>query len=390
MDYEKVLSNKVQQLQFSGIRKFFDIAASIKDVISLSVGEPDFNTPWAIRKEAIRTLEKGKTTYTANAGLMELRTAITDYIKSRTGLEYDGAHQVLVTVGGSEAIDIAVRAIVDTGDEVLIPQPSFVCYAPIVTLANGVPVIIETTAENGFIITPDDILKHITPKTKAIILPYPNNPTGAVMRRRDLEKLADVLRNTDIMVISDEIYAELTYGDERHVSIAQMEGMQERTILINGFSKAFSMTGWRLGFAAGPEPVITQMLKIHQYSIMCSPTMSQYAAVRALTDCEKDIETMRNEYDMRRRYIVKGLRDLGLECFEPEGAFYVFPSIKTTGLSSQEFCERLIQEKKVAVVPGDAFGESGEGFIRISYAYSLDHIKTALNRMEEFLKELGK
>ncbi len=390
MDYEKVLSNKVQQLQFSGIRKFFDIAASIKDVISLSVGEPDFNTPWAIRKEAIRTLEKGKTTYTANAGLMELRTAITDYIKSRTGLEYDGAHQVLVTVGGSEAIDIAVRAIVDTGDEVLIPQPSFVCYAPIVTLANGVPVIIETTAENGFIITPDEILKHITPKTKAIILPYPNNPTGAVMRRRDLEKLADVLRNTDIMVISDEIYAELTYGDERHVSIAQMEGMQERTILINGFSKAFSMTGWRLGFAAGPEPVITQMLKIHQYSIMCSPTMSQYAAVRALTDCEKDIETMRNEYDMRRRYIVKGLRDLGLECFEPEGAFYVFPSIKTTGLSSQEFCERLIQEKKVAVVPGDAFGESGEGFIRISYAYSLDHIKTALNRMEEFLKELGK
>lgn len=390
MDYEKVLSNKVQQLQFSGIRKFFDIAASIKDVISLSVGEPDFNTPWAIRKEAIRTLEKGKTTYTANAGLMELRTAITDYIKSRTGLEYDGAHQVLVTVGGSEAIDIAVRAIVDTGDEVLIPQPSFVCYAPIVTLANGVPVIIETTAENGFIITPDDILKHITPKTKAIILPYPNNPTGAVMRRRDLEKLADVLRNTDIMVISDEIYAELTYGDERHISIAQMEGMQERTILINGFSKAFSMTGWRLGFAAGPEPVITQMLKIHQYSIMCSPTMSQYAAVRALTDCEKDIETMRNEYDMRRRYIVKGLRDLGLECFEPEGAFYVFPSIKTTGLSSQEFCERLIQEKKVAVVPGDAFGESGEGFIRISYAYSLDHIKTALNRMEEFLKELGK
>ncbi len=390
MDYEKVLSNKVQQLQFSGIRKFFDIAASIKDVISLSVGEPDFNTPWAIRKEAIRTLEKGKTTYTANAGLMELRTAITDYIKSRTGLEYDGAHQVLVTVGGSEAIDIAVRAIVDTGDEVLIPQPSFVCYAPIVTLANGVPVIIETTAENGFIITPDEILKHITPKTKAIILPYPNNPTGAVMRRRDLEKLADVLRNTDIMVISDEIYAELTYGDERHISIAQMEGMQERTILINGFSKAFSMTGWRLGFAAGPEPVITQMLKIHQYSIMCSPTMSQYAAVRALTDCEKDIETMRNEYDMRRRYIVKGLRDLGLECFEPEGAFYVFPSIKTTGLSSQEFCERLIQEKKVAVVPGDAFGESGEGFIRISYAYSLDHIKTALNRMEEFLKELGK
>ena len=390
MDYEKVLSNKVQQLQFSGIRKFFDIAASIKDVISLSVGEPDFNTPWAIRKEAIRTLEKGKTTYTANAGLMELRTAITDYIKSRTGLEYDGAHQVLVTVGGSEAIDIAVRAIVDTGDEVLIPQPSFVCYAPIVTLANGVPVIIETTAENGFIITPDEILKHITPKTKAIILPYPNNPTGAVMRRRDLEKLADVLRNTDIMVISDEIYAELTYGDERHVSIAQMEGMQERTILINGFSKAFSMTGWRLGFAAGPEPVITQMLKIHQYSIMCSPTMSQYAAVRALTDCEKDIETMRNEYDMRRRYIVKGLRDLGLECFEPEGAFYVFPSIKTTGLSSQEFCERLIREKKVAVVPGDAFGESGEGFIRISYAYSLDHIKTALNRMEEFLKELGK
>lgn len=390
MDYENILSKKVQQLEFSGIRKFFDIAATVKDVISLSVGEPDFKTPWAIRKEAIRTLEKGKTTYTANSGLEQLRVALSDYLLDRIKIKYDPYHQIIVTVGGSEAIDLAVRALVDSGDEVLIPQPSFVCYAPIVTLANGVAVSIETKAEDAFKLTPEALKAHITPKTKAIVLPYPNNPTGAVMRRADLEAIAEVLRDTNIMIISDEIYSELTYGDEPHVSIAQIDGMQERTVIINGFSKAFSMTGWRLGFVAAPTPVITQMLKIHQYAIMCSPTMSQYAAVVALTECKKDIDYMKNEYDIRRRLIVKGFNELGLECFEPEGAFYIFPSIKSTGLSSQEFCEKLIKSHKVAVVPGDAFGRSGEGYIRVSYAYSLNHITTALGRIEEFLKDIKK
>ena len=390
MDYENILSKKVQELEFSGIRKFFDIAATVKDVISLSVGEPDFKTPWAIRKEAIRTLEKGKTTYTANSGLEQLRVALSDYLLDRIKIKYDPYHQVIVTVGGSEAIDLAVRALVDSGDEVLIPQPSFVCYAPIVKLANGVAVPIETKVEDGFKLTPEALKAHITPKTKALVLPYPNNPTGAVMRRADLEAIAEVLRDTNIMIISDEIYSELTYGSEPHVSIAQIDGMQERTVVINGFSKAFSMTGWRLGFVAAPAPVITQMLKIHQYAIMCSPTMSQYAAVVALTECKKDIEYMKNEYDIRRKLIVKGFNELGLECFEPEGAFYIFPSIKSTGLTSQEFCERLIKSHKVAVVPGDAFGKSGEGYIRVSYAYSLNHITTALGRIEEFLKDIKK
>ena len=390
MDYENILSKKVQELEFSGIRKFFDIAATVKDVISLSVGEPDFKTPWAIRKEAIRTLEKGKTTYTANSGLEQLRVALSDYLLDRIKIKYDPYHQIIVTVGGSEAIDLAVRALVDNGDEVLIPQPSFVCYAPIVKLANGVAVPIETKVEDGFKLTPEALKAHITPKTKALVLPYPNNPTGAVMRRTDLEAIAEVLRDTNIMIISDEIYSELTYGSEPHVSIAQIDGMQERTVVINGFSKAFSMTGWRLGFVAAPAPVITQMLKIHQYAIMCSPTMSQYAAVVALTECKKDIEYMKNEYDIRRKLIVKGFNELGLECFEPEGAFYIFPSIKSTGLTSQEFCERLIKSHKVAVVPGDAFGKSGEGYIRVSYAYSLNHITTALGRIEEFLKDIKK
>ena len=388
MDYENILSKKVQELEFSGIRKFFDIAAMVKDVISLSVGEPDFKTPWAIRKEAIRTLEKGKTTYTANSGLEQLRVALSDYLLDRIKIKYDPYHQIIVTVGGSEAIDLAVRALVDNGDEVLIPQPSFVCYAPIVKLANGVAVPIETKVEDGFKLTPEALKAHITPKTKALVLPYPNNPTGAVMRRTDLEAIAEVLRDTNIMIISDEIYSELTYGSEPHISIAQIDGMQERTVVINGFSKAFSMTGWRLGFVAAPAPVITQMLKIHQYAIMCSPTMSQYAAVVALTECKKDIEYMKNEYDIRRKLIVKGFNELGLECFEPEGAFYIFPSIKSTGLTSQEFCERLIKSHKVAVVPGDAFGKSGEGYIRVSYAYSLNHITTALGRIEEFLKDI--
>ena len=389
IDYENILSKKVQDLQFSGIRKFFDIAASYDDVISLSVGEPDFKTPWAIRKEAIKVLEKGRTNYTANSGLTQLREAINDYITDRINTSYDPSHEILVTVGGSEALDLAVRALVDTGDEVLIPQPSFVCYSPIVTLANGTPVIIETSVEDGFKLTAKALKEHITPATKALILPYPNNPTGAVMRRNDLEEIAEVLRGTDIIVISDEIYSELTYGDEEHCSIVNIDGMKERTVLINGFSKAFSMTGWRLGFAAAPRPIVTQMLKIHQYGIMCSPTISQYSAVVALKDCKKDIEYMRNEYDMRRKLIVKGFNEMGLDCFEPEGAFYIFPSIKKTGLSSQQFCEQLIEKYRVAVVPGDAFGESGEGYIRVSYAYSLQHIKTALERIKLFLEELG-
>ena len=389
IDYENILSKKVQDLQFSGIRKFFDIAASYDDVISLSVGEPDFKTPWAIRKEAIKVLEKGRTNYTANSGLTQLREAINDYLTDRINTSYDPSHEILVTVGGSEAIDLAVRALVDTGDEVLIPQPSFVCYSPIVTLANGTPVIIETSVEDGFKLTAKALKEHITPATKALILPYPNNPTGAVMRRCDLEEIAEVLKDTDIIVISDEIYSELTYGDEEHCSIVNIDGMKERTVLINGFSKAFSMTGWRLGFAAAPRPIVTQMLKIHQYGIMCSPTISQYSAVVALKECKKDIEYMRKEYDMRRKLIVKGFNEMGLDCFEPEGAFYIFPSIKKTGLSSQQFCEQLIEKYRVAVVPGDAFGECGEGYIRVSYAYSLQHIKTALERIRLFLEELG-
>ncbi len=389
MDYENILSKKVQSLQFSGIRKFFDIATSYDDVISLSVGEPDFKTPWAIRKEAIRVLEKGKTTYTANSGLAALREAVSDYLNSTVGVHYDPLHEVIVTVGGSEAIDLAVRAVVDNGDEVLIPQPSFVCYSPIVSLASGTPVIIETKAEDNFKLTPEALKAHITPKTKALVLPYPNNPTGAVMRKDDLEKIARVLKGTDILVITDEIYSELTYGDDPHCSIASLDGMRERTILINGFSKAFSMTGWRLGIVAAPAPIISQMLKIHQYAIMCSPTVSQYAAVTALTSCKKDVEYMRNEYNMRRRLIVNGFNEMGLDCFEPQGAFYIFPSIKKTGLSSKEFCERLIEAHRVAVVPGDAFGDCGEGYIRVSYAYSLSHINTALERIKLFLKELG-
>ncbi|MCH5323710.1 MAG: aminotransferase class I/II-fold pyridoxal phosphate-dependent enzyme [Eubacterium sp.] len=388
MDYSNILSKKVQDLEFSGIRKFFDIAASVKDVISLSVGEPDFKSPWEVRKEAVHILEQGRTTYTANAGLVELRRAISDYLYSRINTRYNPDNQIVVTVGGSEAIDLAIRALVDTGDEVLVPQPSFVCYSPIVKLANGVPVPIETKAEDNFKLTAEALKAHITPRTKALVLPFPNNPTGAVMRKADLEQIAEVLRGTNIAVISDEIYSELTYGKEKHTSIAEIDGMEERTIVINGFSKAYAMTGWRLGFAAAPKDIITQMLKIHQYAIMSSPTVSQFAAIVALTECDKDIEYMRTEYDMRRKLIVNGVRELGLECFEPEGAFYIFPSIKSTGMTSLEFCEKLIQSHKVAVVPGDAFGAGGEGFIRISYAYSLEHIMTALERMGHFLKEI--
>lgn len=387
-DYEKLLSDTVREVKFSGIRKFFDIAATVENVISLSVGEPDFKTPWAIRKEAIKTLEKGKTAYTANSGLIGLRRALADYIQKKNGLKYDPDHEITVTVGGSEAIDCAFRVLCNPGDEILIPEPSFVCYAPLVKMAGGVPVIIETKLENNFKLTGEEIREKLTPKTKALVFPYPNNPTGAVMRRGDLEKIAEVIREADIAVISDEIYSELTYGAERHVSIAEMDGMQERTILINGFSKAFSMTGWRLGYFAAPAPIATQMLKIHQYAIMCSPTVSQYAAVAALLECDGEVLRMKEEYNARRRFVVKGFNDMGLDCFEPEGAFYAFPSIKSTGLSSEEFCKRLLTSKKVAIVPGDAFGASGEGFVRVSYAYSLSHLNTALQRIEEFLKEL--
>lgn len=388
MDYEKMLSDTIQEVKFSGIRKFFDIASTIENVISLSVGEPDFKTPWVVRKEAIKTLEKGKTAYTANSGLIQLRRALADYIKKKNGLEYNPDNEIIVTVGGSEAIDCAFRVLCNPGDEVLIPEPSFVCYAPLVKMAGGVPVIIETKLENNFKITPEEIKEKLTPKTKALVFPYPNNPTGAVMRRADLEKIAEVLRDTDLAIISDEIYSELTYGGERHVSIAEIDGMKERTILINGFSKAFSMTGWRLGYLAAPKPIAMQMLKLHQYAIMCSPTLSQYAAITALLECDEEVIRMKDEYDARRRFVVKSFNDMGLDCFEPEGAFYAFPSIKSTGLTSEEFCTRLLTSKKVAIVPGDAFGESGEGFVRVSYAYSLAHLNTAIQRIKEFLSEL--
>lgn len=388
IDYEKLLSHTIQEVKYSGIRKFFDIASTVENVISLSVGEPDFKTPWAIRKEAIRTLEKGKTAYTANSGLIQLRRALADYIKRKNGLDYNPDNEIIVTVGGSEAIDCAFRVLCNPGDEVLIPEPSFVCYAPLVKMAGGVPVIIETKLENNFKITPEEIKEKLTPKTKALVFPYPNNPTGAVMRKSDLEKIAEVLRDTDLAVISDEIYSELTYGGERHVSIAEIDGMKERTILINGFSKAFSMTGWRLGYLAAPKPIAMQMLKLHQYAIMCSPTLSQYAAITALLECDEEVIRMKDEYDARRRFVVKSFNDMGLDCFEPEGAFYAFPSIKSTGLTSEEFCTRLLTSKKVAIVPGDAFGESGEGFVRVSYAYSLAHLNTAVQRIEEFLREL--
>ncbi len=388
IDYEKVLNSKIKEMKPSGIRKFFDIAQEMEGVISLGVGEPDFKTPWIIRQEAIDTLEKGKTCYTANAGLMELREEISAYFRRTIHTHYDPKSEIIVTVGGSEGIDLCIRCLVETGDEVLVVEPSFVCYKPIVSICGGVPVVIETKAENEFRITAEELREKITDKTKLLVLPYPNNPTGAIMRREDLEKIAQVLRETDIMVISDEIYCELTYGGQ-HCSIAEIEGMRERTIVINGFSKSFAMTGWRLGFLGGPREIVSQMLKLHQYAIMSSPTTSQYAATKGLRNCDNDIEKMRSEYDQRRRFLVDGFNKLGLECFTPQGAFYVFPCIKSTGLSSAEFCEKLVYNKKVAVVPGDAFGECGEGYIRVSYAYSLNHLREALKRIEEFLEDLN-
>ena len=388
IDYSKVLNPAVTEIKPSGIRKFFDIAATMDGVISLGVGEPDFQTPWHIRKAGISSLERGRTKYSANRGTMELRREISAYLKRRYGLEYKSESEILVTVGGSEAIDGAIRAIVSPGDEVIIPQPSYVCYEPITALAGGVPVIIETKAENDFKVTAEELKKAITPRTKALILPYPCNPTGAVMEREDLERIAEVLKDTDIIVISDEIYSELTYCESPHVSPASVPNMWERTITVNGFSKAYSMTGWRLGYACGPEEIMKQITKIHQYAIMCAPTTSQYAAVEALRNGDEEIEKMRNEYDRRRRLIVHGFNKLGLTCREPKGAFYAFPCIESTGLSSDEFCEKLLQSKKVAVVPGTAFGKGGEGFIRASYCYSAEHILKALERIEEFINEL--
>lgn len=382
------LSEKIVTIQPSGIRKFFDIVSEMDDAISLGVGEPDFDTPWHIRDEGIYSLEKGRTFYTSNAGLKELKVEICSYLKRRFGLEYDFAHEVLVTVGGSEAIDIALRAMIDPGDEVLIPQPSYVSYEPCAVLADAVPVIINLKAENEFRLTAQELRDAVTDKTKVLVLPFPNNPTGAIMERKDLEEIAEVIREKDLFVISDEIYSELTY-DRDHVSIAQLPGMKERTILINGFSKSYAMTGWRLGYACGPRLILDQMLKIHQFAIMCAPTTSQYAAVTALRRCDADIEAMRSEYDMRRRFLVSSLNRMGLDCFEPEGAFYAFPSIRKTGLSSEEFCEKLLFGKKVAVVPGNAFGDSGEGHVRISYSYSIGHLSEALHRIELFLQELG-
>lgn len=388
IDYSKVLNPAVTEIKPSGIRKFFDIAATMDDVISLGVGEPDFQTPWSIRKAGINSLERGRTKYSANRGTIELRKEISAYLKRRYKLEYKPETEILVTVGGSEAIDGAIRAIVAPGDEVIIPQPSYVCYEPIASLAGGIPVIIETKAENDFKVTPEELKNAISPKTKALILPYPCNPTGAVMEKEDIEKIAEILRGTNIIVISDEIYSELTYGDYTHISPTSIDGMWERTITVNGFSKAYSMTGWRLGYACGPEPLMQQITKIHQYAIMCAPTTSQYAAIEALRNCDEAVEKMRAEYDRRRRLIVNGFNKLGLTCREPKGAFYSFPCIKSTGLSSEEFCEKLLESKKVAVVPGTAFGKGGEGFVRASYCYSTEHIIKALERIGEFINEL--
>ena len=388
IQYETLLNRTLEALPPSGIRRFFDIASEMDDVISLSIGEPDFATPWHIREEGIRSLENRKTWYTPNAGLLRLREAIRDYVERRAGVMYGARDEILVTVGGSEAIDLTLRALINPGDEVLIPEPSFVCYTPLVRMAGGMPVPIVTRAEDAFRLTPEALRNAISPRSKLLILPYPNNPTGAVMRREHLEQIAEVLRDTSIMVMSDEIYGELTYGGAPHVSFSSINHMQERTIMISGFSKAFAMTGWRLGYACGPAPVMKQITKLHQYAIMCAPTTAQYAAIEAMDNGDEDIEHMRSSYDTRRRLIVDRLNEIGLTCFEPEGAFYVFPSIQSTGLTSDQFCEQLLRDKHVAVVPGNAFGASGEGFVRISYCYSLNHLTEALERIAAFVEEL--
>lgn len=384
------LSKTIVEIQPSGIRKFFDIVNEMEDAISLGVGEPDFDTPWHIRDEGIYSLEKGRTFYTSNAGLKELKVEIAKYLKRKCNIEYKYDREIVVTVGGSEGIDIAMRAMLDPGDEVLIPQPSYVSYLPCAILANGVPVPIDLKAEDDFRLTAEEIEAAVTPKTKLLVLPFPNNPTGSIMSRKNLEEIAKVIIKHDLFVLSDEIYAEMTYGENRHVSIASLPGMWERTITINGFSKSYAMTGWRLGYACGPEEIIEQMLKIHQFAIMCAPTTSQYAAVEALKNGDDDVANMRQEYDGRRRYLLHRLRGMGLKCFEPYGAFYMFPCIKEFGMTAEEFATKLLEQEKVAVVPGTAFGDCGEGFIRISYAYSLENLKTALGRIECFVGALRK
>lgn len=387
MDYTSILSSTVQDIKPSGIRKFFDLLENMEDVVALTVGQPDFATPWHIREAGIASLEQGKTYYTSNAGTIDLRRAIAEYLERRFALRYNAEHEVIVTVGGSEAIDLAFRALINPGDEVIVPTPSFVCYGPLAELCHGKPVYIETKAKDNFKLTAEDLRAAITPRTKLLVLPFPNNPTGAIMTREDLESIAAVLRGTNIMVLSDEIYGELTYG-RRHISVASIDGMAERTIIASGFSKAYAMTGWRMGYLAAPAELARQMLKIHQYAVMCAPTTSQFAAIEAMRNGDEDIAYMAAEYNRRRRYIVKGLREIGLPCFEPEGAFYVFPEIGALGLSSDEFCERLLQESGVAIVPGTAFGAGGEGFARISYAYSVKHITEALERMGKFIQTL--
>lgn len=381
------LSDKVTGLKPSGIRKFFDIVTEMKDAISLGVGEPDFDTPWFIRDEGIFSLERGRTFYTSNAGLKDLRQEIANYIKRTQNIEYDPNSEIIVTVGGSEAIDIGLRAVINPGDEVIIPQPSYVSYEPCAILANAKPVIIDLKAENDFRLTPDELLDAITDKTKVLILPFPNNPTGAIMEKEDLEKIAKIVIENDILVMSDEIYSALTYKG-KHVSIASLDGMKERTILINGFSKAYAMTGWRLGYACGPKEIIRQMTKIHQYAIMCAPTTSQYAAVEALKKGDEEVEKMRQSYNQRRRFLMNAFKEMGLDCFEPFGAFYVFPCIKEFNMTSEEFATRLLTEEKVAVVPGSAFGDCGEGFLRISYAYSIENLKEAVSRIRKFVEKL--
>ena len=387
MDYSKLLSKTVVNTEKSGIRKFFDIMETMNDVVGLTVGQPDFVTPWHIREAGIESLEKGKTYYTSNAGTMELRVEIDRYLDRRFGISYDPEKEIIVTVGGSEAIDIAIRAVIETGDEVIIPTPSFVCYSPITRMAGGTPVIVETTYKDKFKLTPEALKAAITPRTKLLVLPYPNNPTGAIMTKEELEAIAEVLRDTNVLVLSDEIYAEMTYGRD-HCSIASIEGMKERTIIVSGFSKAYAMTGWRLGYLCAPAPLTEQMLKIHQYCIMSSPTTAQFAAIDALKNGDDDVRMMVDEYNRRRRYIYNGLKGIGIDSFEPEGAFYIFPNVGEFGLSSDDFCSKLLYDYKCAIVPGTAFGAGGEGFARISYAYSIKHITQALERIEAFVKSL--
>jgi len=388
VDYESLLSERIKQVKPSGIRRFFDAAAAIPDAISLGVGEPDFETPWQIRRAGIQSLERGQTFYTSNWGLAELRAQIAALARRKYQLCYDANKEILVTVGGSEAIDNALRAVLNPGDEVLIPEPSFVCYTPLTQMAGATPIALPTLAQDAFRLTPERLRAAITPKTKVLILPYPNNPTGAVMRRSDLEGIATVLRDTNILVISDEIYCSLTYGEERHTCFAELDGMKERTIVVDGFSKSYAMTGWRLGWAMGPQELMRQVCKIHQFGIMSAPTTAQFAGIEAIRSGEDDVERMRSEYDMRRCYLLQEFRSMGLSCFEPEGAFYTFPSIASTGLTSEAFCERLLQEQKVAVVPGNTFGASGEGHVRISYSYSMSHLREACTRIRRFLQTL--